>query len=59
MASESGLEATHVTASYGAPRTLDRQAAPEEDQRADTLLTRLFAEPWTFEFFQAVRLLEL
>jgi len=58
MASESGLEATHVTASYGAPRARGRGAEPVEDQPADTLLTRLFAEPWTFEFFQAVRLLE-
>ena len=58
MASESGVEAAAVTASYVPPVARAAGAETREEIQVDSLLTRLFAEPWTFEFFQAVRLLE-
>jgi type VI secretion system protein ImpH len=58
MASESGLEAAAVAASYVPPLAEEREARRPDDAPADSVLARLFAEPWTFEFFQAVRLLE-
>lgn len=58
MASESGLEAAAVTASYVPPLAPDGEARTTDEVPADALLMRLFAEPWAFEFFQAVRLLE-
>ena len=58
MASESGLEAAAVTASYVPPLAREGEAATPDEIPADSLLARLFAEPWTFEFFQAVKLLQ-
>jgi type VI secretion system protein ImpH len=58
MASESRLEAAAVAASYVPPLTHGDEARTTDETQTDTLLTRLFAEPWSFEFFQAVRLLE-
>jgi type VI secretion system protein ImpH len=65
MAGESGLEAAAVAASY-APSVADDEGAEAPVAAADAatspearaLLARLFAEPWGFEFFQAVHLLE-
>ena len=63
MAGESGLEAAAVTAPYApAPgaatsaHATDVEVAASGDERE--LLARLLAEPWAFEFFQAVYLME-
>ena len=63
MAGESGLEATAVDAAYApatvpaasaaSPRTADVTPAG-----GDAVLERLLSEPWSYEFFQAVHLLE-
>ena len=68
MAAESGLEAAAVEAPAPprlpyAPSSGEEAAhavTADEDVSADVrrLLDRLFDEPWTFEFFQAVHLLE-
>lgn len=66
MAAESGLETTSVdapvapayvpTTAGDAERALAAAGSLSPD--AERLLDRLFAEPWAFEFFQAVHLLE-
>jgi type VI secretion system protein ImpH len=64
MAAESRLEAAAVAAPPAYAPSLDeeaeRAAPPDESISPDArrLLDRLFAEPWSFEFFQAVHLLE-
>jgi len=63
MAGESGLEAAAVAAVYvPSPKVEERDtevdAAISAPVEARALRERLFAEPWSFEFFQAVRLLE-
>jgi len=64
MAAESGLEAAAVTAlpAYvpSSDEEADRAVPVDESISPDArrLLDRLFEEPWTFEFFQAVHLLE-
>lgn len=61
MAGESGLEAAAVTArpSVAAPTSAlaaDVEVAASMDERA--LLARLLEEPWAFDFFQAVNVLQ-
>ena len=64
MATESGLEAAAVSAplAYARPEKpgADVEVAVHSDAPAEAkrLLDRLFAEPWSFEFFQAMQLLE-
>jgi type VI secretion system protein ImpH len=63
MAGESGLEAAAVAEAYApsaVPRTSAASAAPADVESADAraLLACMFDEPWSFEFFQAVNLLE-
>lgn len=64
MAAESGLEAAAVDAPLAytpsSGEEVERAAPADESLPADArrLLDRLFEEPWTFEFFQAVHLLE-
>lgn len=68
MAAESGLEAAAVEApaparlpyapSSGEERARGVPADEDVSAEARRLLDRLFDEPWTFEFFQAVHLLE-
>jgi len=64
MASESGLEAAAVEVPLAfVPPASEREdvaIASADDGRVDArrLLDRLFAEPWTFEFFQAMHLLD-
>ena len=63
MAGESGLEAAAVAATYVPSSLLEERDVSSEDAgdasaEAQRLLARLFEEPWGFEFFQAVHLLE-
>jgi type VI secretion system protein ImpH len=65
MAAESGLETTPIdpaTSAYVPTTSGEAESAVPADVSsspdARRLLDRLFAEPWTFEFFQAVHLLE-
>lgn len=64
MAAESGLEAAAVDAPAAyvpsSGEEAERAAAADTPVPAEArrLLDRLFEEPWTFEFFQAVHLLE-
>ena len=63
MAGESGLEAAAVAATYAPSRPVEEHVATsdtagETPEDGRELLARLFAEPWSFEFFQAVHVLE-
>jgi type VI secretion system protein ImpH len=64
MAAESGLEAAAVTAPLAYVPAAAPADAPafeadlDSSAEAQRLLDRLFAEPWSFEFFQAMHLLE-
>jgi type VI secretion system protein ImpH len=64
MAAESGLEAAAVEASLAytpsSGEEVERDVSVDEPLSTDArrLLDRLFEEPWSFEFFQAVHLLE-
>jgi type VI secretion system protein ImpH len=64
MAAESGLETAAVAAAraYAVPDSsgADVEIAVQSEAPADArrLLDRMFAEPWSFEFFQAMHLLE-
>ena len=67
MAAESGLEAAAVNAGLAyVPVTSasadvtggSSEADVDPPAEAQRLLDRLFAEPWSFEFFQAMHLLE-
>jgi type VI secretion system protein ImpH len=66
MAAESRLESTALDApapaAYGPSGIADAEvalpAAVTRSPGAERMLDRLFAEPWMFEFFQAVHLLE-
>ena len=64
MAAESGLEAAAVDAPLayvpraGAIADVEVPVGAESAAEARRLLDRLFAEPWSFDFFQAMHLLE-
>jgi type VI secretion system protein ImpH len=64
MAAESGLEAPAVgvprayVAPANAPADVEVETSADAPEEAQRLLDRLFAEPWSFDFFQAMHLLE-